>query len=180
MGALRKEEAGFGILELVIAMAILSIGIMALASAFTSGAVALRRASRTATATAIADAQLERYRALRHCAIHLAPATVPPAGSSYWTGFTGALVTAPTCADVVPAAATTARQDLTGAATPDGHRYRIDTYIVEGVPVTTTQGGGPALPSQSVKTVTVVVRDWDRLTASLVRQASTFHSSTGS
>ena len=173
MGALRRDEAGFGIVELVIAMMILSVGVLALASAFTSGAIALRRASRTATATAIADAQLERYRAIRYCAIYLEPATVPPAGSSYWTGFVGPLVTTG-CADTVPAPAHSARQDLLPAQTPDGHRYRVDTYIVENAPTST-----PTAFSQNVKTITVVVRDWNTLSRSLVRQTSTFHLATG-
>jgi Tfp pilus assembly protein PilV len=173
MGALRRDEAGFGIVELVIAMMILSVGVLALASAFTSGAIALRRASRTATATAIADAQLERYRAIRYCAIYLEPATVPPAGSSYWTGFVGPLVTTG-CPDTVPAQAHSARQDLLPAQTPDGHRYRVDTYIVESAPTST-----PTAFSQNVKTITVVVRDWNTLSRSLVRQTSTFHLATG-
>jgi len=176
MRALRKDEAGFGIVELVIAMMILSVGVLALASAFTSGAIALRRAGRTATATAIADAQLERYRAIRYCAIYLEPATVPAAGSSYWTGFVGPLVTArgAGCNDTVPAEAVTARRDMLPAATPDGHRYRVDTYIVEAAPTAT-----PSALSQNVKTVTVVVRDWNYLSRSLVRQTSTFHLATG-
>jgi Tfp pilus assembly protein PilV len=177
MEALRKEEAGFGIIELVIALLMLSVGILALASAFTSGSVALRRAERTATATAIADAQLERYRAIRNCAIYLEPATVPAAGSNYWTGFVGPLVTArgASCPDVVPTEAVTARRDLLAGQTPDGHRYRVDTYIVQGAPAAT-----PAALSQSVKTVTVVVHDWSYLSRSLVRQTSTFHLATGS
>jgi Tfp pilus assembly protein PilV len=177
MDALRKDEAGFGIIELVISLVMLSVGILALASAFTSGSVALRRASRTATATAIADAQLERYRAVRHCAVYLEPATVPAAGANYWTGFVGPLVTArgASCPDVVPAEAVTARRDLLPGQTPDGHRYRVDTYIVEGAPTSS-----PVAFSQSVKTVTVVVRDWNYLSRSLVRQTSTFHRAIGS
>jgi Tfp pilus assembly protein PilV len=173
MGALRRDEAGFGIIELVISMLILSVGVLALASAFTSGAVALRRASRTSTATAIADAQLERYRAIRYCAIYLDSTTVPAAGSAYWTGFVGPLVTTG-CADTVPAQAHASRQDLLPAQTPDGHRYRVDTYVVESAPV-----ASPSALSQNVKTVTVVVRDWNYLSRSLVRQTTTFHLATG-
>src|SRR5919112_5113379 len=120
MDVLRRDESGFGIVELLIAMAILSIGILALASAFTSGSVALRRASRTATATAIADAQLERYRAIRYCAVYLEPATVPAAGTNYWTGFVGPLVTTrgASCPAAVPAEAVTARGGPPPDATP--------------------------------------------------------------
>ncbi len=174
MRELARDEAGFGIVELVIAMAMLSVGVLALAAAFSSGSLALRNAGQTATATAIADAQLERYRALRNCAIYIDQATAPAAGSNYWTGFTGPLWTTATCSDPVPAEATTARQDLAPDKTPDGHRYRVDTYIVKGAPVST-----PPSFSQDVKTVTVVVRDLDRPDRSLVRQTSTFHQSTG-
>jgi prepilin-type N-terminal cleavage/methylation domain-containing protein len=175
MHALRRDEAGFGLIELVIAMVILSIGILAIASAFTAGAIAIRRAGKTGTATAIANAQLERYRALHYCAIYLAPGTVPAVGSSYWTGFSGTLVTSSTCSSETPVAASTARQDLTAGQTPDGHRYRVDTYIVQETPVSV-----PAAFSQQVKRVTVLVRDWNNLTGRGVRQESTFHLSTGS
>lgn len=39
-----RQEAGFGLLELLMAMTILNIGILAVVGAFNSGAVALRRA----------------------------------------------------------------------------------------------------------------------------------------
>jgi Tfp pilus assembly protein PilV len=177
MDALRRDESGFGIVELVISLVMLSVGILALASALTSGSVALRRASQTATATAIADAQLERYRAVRYCAVYLEPATVPAVATNYWTGFVGPLVTTrgASCPDVVPTEAVTARRDLLPGETPDGHRYRVDTYIIENAPT-----ASPSAFSESVKTVTVVVRDWNYLSRSLVRQTSTFHLSTGS
>jgi len=60
--SLRRNEQGFGLVELLIALTVLAVGILGVASAFMSGMVTLRRAGQTATATALADRQLERYR----------------------------------------------------------------------------------------------------------------------
>jgi prepilin-type N-terminal cleavage/methylation domain-containing protein len=173
--SLRRNEQGFGLVELLIALTILAVGILGVASAFISGMITLRRAGQAATATALADRQLERYRAVRYCAVYLDPATVPPAGTQYWTGFTGTLVETTTAGcSAPPAEATDAQQDLSGANTPDGRPYRIDTYIVEAQPVST-----PAVESRALKTVTVVVRDGRMLSKTLVRQTSTFDASLG-
>ena len=60
---LRSEE-GFGLIELLMAMVLLNIGILAIVASFNSGAVALTRASHISTASALADQQMEGYRAL--------------------------------------------------------------------------------------------------------------------
>ncbi|HEV8249699.1 MAG TPA: prepilin-type N-terminal cleavage/methylation domain-containing protein [Gaiellaceae bacterium] len=173
--SLRRNEQGFGLVELLIALTILAVGILGVASAFISGMITLRRAGQAATATALADRQLERYRAVRYCAIYLDNTTIPGPGTQYWTGFSGTPFTAKTagCA-APPAEATDAQQDVSGANTPDGRPYRIDTYIVETVPTST-----PAVESRALKTVTVVVRDGRMLTKTLVRQTSTFDASLG-
>ena len=59
-----REESGFGLLELLMAMVMLNVGILAIVAAFSSGNAALARASRVSTATALADSQLESYRGL--------------------------------------------------------------------------------------------------------------------
>ena len=46
-----QEEGGFGLIELLIAIVMLNIGILAIVAAFNSGAVALRRASHIQSAT---------------------------------------------------------------------------------------------------------------------------------
>ena len=60
---LRREE-GFGLIELLIAMLVMALGIMAIVAGFSSGIVALSNASRTGTAGTLADRQMEAYRAL--------------------------------------------------------------------------------------------------------------------
>jgi Tfp pilus assembly protein PilE len=68
--SLRSEE-GFGLIELLISMMMLNIGILAIVAAFNSSMFALNRASRISTASALADSQMELYRALTYSAIAL-------------------------------------------------------------------------------------------------------------
>jgi type II secretory pathway pseudopilin PulG len=65
------DEEGFGLIELLFAMVMLNIGILALMAAFQSGALALSNASKTSSATAVADKVMEVYRDLRNCSIYL-------------------------------------------------------------------------------------------------------------
>ncbi len=67
----RPAEQGFGLIELLISIVILNVGILAIVAAFTSGAVALQRASETSTASVLADKQMELYRAVRYTNIAL-------------------------------------------------------------------------------------------------------------
>ena len=57
-----RDEKGIGLVELLIALLVLNVGIFATLAAFTSGALALRRASHTSTAAAIADRYMECFR----------------------------------------------------------------------------------------------------------------------
>jgi Tfp pilus assembly protein PilV len=58
---LRGDE-GMGLVELLIALLVLNIGIFATLAAFTSGALAIRRASHISTAAAVADKVMECFR----------------------------------------------------------------------------------------------------------------------
>jgi Tfp pilus assembly protein PilV len=66
-----RRQDGFGLIELLIAMTMLNIGVLAIVAAFQSGAFALQRASKISTAASVADIQMERYRALTYTAIGL-------------------------------------------------------------------------------------------------------------
>ena len=70
-----RDEDGFGLIELLIAMVVLNIGILALVATFQSGALALSRSAATSNGTVVADKTMEVFRALQNKAIYLnAPA----------------------------------------------------------------------------------------------------------
>jgi type II secretory pathway pseudopilin PulG len=163
-----RSEGGFGLVELLIAMVMLNIGLVAVVAAFSSGIVSLNRASRTTTAAVIADQQMELYRALTYASIRLDTGAVGTTDAKYRDdpvlgGSTAGLVTA-SCPGA-PDECTPSRK-VVGADRKD---YRLDTYITQYTPT-----GGRA-----VKKVTVVVRDWNNLAVTFARQASTFDLSTG-
>ena len=161
---LRAEE-GFGLIELIMAMVMLNIGILAIVASFNSGAVALRRASHISTASALADQQMEGYRALTYSQIGFTaslmsgldntykcdsvlgascPNTVPPcAGLPCTDGQTPTLSSCTVGNQCLPS------RSATGATSPDGYPYRIDSYILYK-----TQTNG-----RQLKQITVVVRD---------------------
>ena len=59
-----RDESGFGLLELLMAIVMLNIGVLAIVAAFSSGNAALARASSVSTAAALANKQMESYRGL--------------------------------------------------------------------------------------------------------------------
>jgi len=84
---LRAEE-GMTLIELLIAMAVMSIGIAALVAGFSSGVVSINRARVTSTAGTLADQQMELYRqaAFTSLPMGLQTPTTPtgPDGHTYW------------------------------------------------------------------------------------------------
>jgi prepilin-type N-terminal cleavage/methylation domain-containing protein len=162
LGRLRADERGFGLVELVAALSIMSIGILALVAAFNSGALALQRSARVSTATVLAERQLELYRGMTWGQIGLA---ADSADSLYAANRPFAQANDLSCADAgLPECMPI--QDVNG---PDGRSYRIDTYVVQ---YDFADQGGSAL--RPVKVVRVLVRDGSDLSSVLVRQESTF------
>jgi type II secretory pathway pseudopilin PulG len=170
-----RSEQGFGLIELLMAMVMLNIGILAVVAAFNSGIFALNRASRATTASALADSQMELYRALTYSAIALDSSTLSGADNTYkcdsalgvsCPNSTSGEITTTCSGSPLPNECLPSRS-VTGA---DRKNYRVDTYITS-----TTPTGGRAL-----KVVTVVVRNGSNLSARpLYRAASTFDQSTG-
>jgi prepilin-type N-terminal cleavage/methylation domain-containing protein len=168
-----RDEGGFGLIELLIAMTVLVIGIMATFAMFESGIRHIKRASTVTTAAALADAEMENFRAIRYTAIGLdddhvdaAVASSPPYADdpAYPVSAANRVVVpacgSPPCTNDVPV------RTVTGA---DGESYRVDTYI-------TWQ---EVTAGEDVKLVTIVVRDADDVNKTWARTASSFHESTG-
>jgi Tfp pilus assembly protein PilV len=170
LGRARSAE-GFGLIELLMAMIILNVGILAIVAAFNAGIISLNRASRVTTAAVLADQQMELYRAIRHDSVRLAAATIPGTApyttdAAYTCSGCSTQITTPACAGPPYPDECNASRQATGA---DGKLYRINTYIRQ----TTPTNGEP------VKNVTIVVRDDADQTRVFARQASSFHESTG-
>jgi type II secretory pathway pseudopilin PulG len=167
------------LVELLIAMIVLTIGILALVAAYSSGYLALNRATRVSSATLVADSQMERFRALQYSAIQLN--TSCGASCTEDATFTGDTAYSST-AQVTGCATTDSTclptQTKTG---PDGKSYRLDTYVeyscVSGTLTTSPLSCGSGNP-YPVKRVTLVVRS-STLT-SPVREQSDFTTFPGS
>src|SRR3954454_16948992 len=98
-----RHEEGFGLVELLIAMTVLVVGILALVAGCSSGMLSLKRASRASAAGALADQRMEALR-----------------GGSY-----AAVV--PTCA--ATSAASAICETSATATAPDNHAYELRTSV---------------------------------------------------
>ena len=167
-------------LELLMAMVMLNVGILAVVAAFSSGNAALYRANRTSTAGALANKQMEAYRGLKYDNIVFVTSEWTSAiANSTYTGDTvyqtnmynpvapHALVpTVSAWPANVPATACDPSYTTTGA---DHRSYRVDTYLYFDTPTSGNQ----------LRAVTVVIRNSNDLTRTFARVSSTFDSSTG-
>jgi type II secretory pathway pseudopilin PulG len=175
------SEAGFGLVELLIAMVILQIALLAIVGAFGAGSVALGRASRANTAQALANQQLELYRSMTYDPIGLdtTGANAPPTSGTYVADTTVCPANqTPVCGNTGPrnnpgtsswsctatSGATSvsfyysanginpciAHRLVSGANSPDGQSYYVDTYIALTASTTT---------QRSYKQISVVVRN---------------------
>lgn len=195
-----NEEEGFGLIELLIAMVVLQIALLAIVGAFGAGASALGRASKLNTASVLADQQMELYRAMPYDAIGLDTAGAPTTGTYVGdTTFCPASQT-PVCGNTGPrnnagggnwscSAATgstsvavyftanginpcVAHRLVSNATSPPSPDGR--TYYVD----TYIKWGQAIAAARGSKTVSVVVRSGTTATE-LATQVSTFDCSTG-
>jgi type II secretory pathway pseudopilin PulG len=190
------DEAGFGLVELLISMVVLQIALLALIGAFSAGSVALGRASHVSTAVELANQQMELYRSMPYDAIgldtagapttgsYIADTTVCPSGQTPVCSNTGPRNNANTATWSCTAASgstsvstyysanginpCTAHRTVSVASSPDGHAYAVDTYILWTATTATVRAS---------KRVYVVVRDGTS-TKQLAREVTTFDCST--
>jgi Tfp pilus assembly protein PilV len=173
-----RDESGFGMLELLMAMVMLNVGILAIVAAFSSGNAALARANRISTAGALANKQMEVYRGMTYDNIAFTTSewTSAIADSTYTSDTVyqanmanppapkALVATVTTCPANVQATACDPSYTTTGA---DHGSYRVDTYLYYDTPSNGNQ----------LKTITVVVRPTSDTTRVYSRVSSTFDSS---
>jgi Tfp pilus assembly protein PilV len=165
-----RDEGGFGLIELLAAMTVLLIGILALFAMFESGIRHITRAGTVTTAGALADREMENFRAIRYDSIGLPDSLVLAAAAPYssdpaYQASASARVALAACG-TAPCTIKVPVQSLTGA---DANDYRVDTYVTWQ-----TVGAG-----RVVKLVTIVVRDGSDTSKVWARTASSFDQSTG-
>lgn len=168
-------------LELLMAMVMLNVGILAVVAAFSSGNAALYRANRISTSGALANKQMEAYRGLKYDNIVFVTSEWTSAiADSTYTGDSvyqqnmaspvapkALVATVSACPANVPDTACDPSYTTTGA---DHRSYRVDTYLYFDTPTSGNQ----------LRAVTVVIRDPNSLARPLARVSSTFDPSTGS
>ena len=159
------------LIELLIAMVVMSIGISAIVAGFSSGILSIRRAHDAATAGALADKQMELYRALTYSNIVLVAPTGPDTAYTGDPQYAGQVAAVGACPAGDPAAACSPIQTVSG---PDHRQYRIDTYLHQSA-----QSSG-TYAARAEKVVSIVIRDAGLPSLpTLLRTSSTFDQSTG-
>jgi type II secretory pathway pseudopilin PulG len=163
-----RRDSGSLLVELLIALTVLTVGLLTFLGVFTSGTLSLRRAARVSTATTLADGQLELYRSLAYAYIGLDATALAATDTVYRSDSAlpgGNVANEITISSGCTAGQCVPSQTKTGG---DGKSYRVDTYIVSSTP-----SGGRAL-----KVVTVVVRDPSNPSATpWIRESSAFDQS---
>ncbi len=178
------DERGFMLLEVLIAMFMLTVGITALLAVFVSSALSLHMTAKSGTAVTLAESQMEIYRTVSFTGIRINGSLIPTSGTDpYVTAHstnanippsTGQALAGQNGDDACPSATLPAAcypvQTVTG---PDGASYTIDTYVDYINDDSTFSIRTPAA-GLTLKLVTVVVRDATTKQL-LAEDTSTFH-----
>jgi prepilin-type N-terminal cleavage/methylation domain-containing protein len=187
-----RSDRGFGLVELLIAMTVLAVGLMALVAAFSSATFGVKRAGVTASAATLADNQMESFRMMIYdqVGVDTASGTLTALDATYKNDtacYDTATATNCTQSGSPAAKKLVAPSGLTCATVntwypfttpctpsrtttgPDLKSYRIDTYVSSPAAVSTAQ--------RKRKQVTIVVRDGTTNTV-LARETSTIDCST--
>lgn len=177
-----RPQAGFGMIELICAMVVLSVGILAVFAMFHSGFMQVSRASKVTTAAALADTEMEGYRAITYATIGLTSSAVGAADSTYLNSSGGAYLAISSPVNQVnstvvvagcpatPCTSSVPTKTVTGA---DNRSYRVDTYMTWAA-ITNSSG----VSGRNVKLITIIVRD-SATSRIYARVASSFDESTG-
>ena len=125
-----RGDGGFALIEMLIALTVLSVGLLAVLGSFTTGYIALNRANTEATATLLADKTMEAYRGKQFTAL-------PAAGTS---SVTYSVSTTP--------------------ASPDGKTYTVQSTVVDTAATNTSGSTARAVKVITVTVTDSAGRLW--------------------
>jgi Tfp pilus assembly protein PilV len=154
-----RHEAGFGLLELLIALTIVTVGIGALLSVFASSIVSLEHSNTEGTAVTLADRQLERYRSMPFNCVPTGFPFTPPDTCGTYTDFPNPYLPS---------------QTTTPSDSPDQRIYTVTTSVT---PPATSQcvvsTSSSPLATREIK-VTVALQSGPTLGPVLAQETSCF------
>jgi uncharacterized protein (TIGR02598 family) len=132
MRARVRKSAGFGMIELVCAMSVMSVGIMAVFAMFHSGLVQIRHASNVSTAAALAESEIEKYRAVQFDNIGLVDSAVSSADATYKAdvAYKADSVTTTLNGSITASQTTLTVTSASGFPTSPPFRVKIDSEIM--------------------------------------------------
>lgn len=166
---IRKDEAGIGIVELVIAVAVMNVAIMAMFAMFQAGNLGLLRAARSSNASIVAEKQMELYRGMLYANIRLNDSLVIGADSIHTAAAEWGSAAAQKTSSACSSSSVECQPVQASVNGPDARTYRVDTYIVD-MPVTGGRTG---------KQVTVSARLASDPSRVLAKLTSNFDLATG-
>jgi competence protein ComGC len=163
-----REEQAQGMIEMILALTVITIAVLALMASYDEAFFSLHSSARKTAASSLAESQLELYSALyssqsSFSSIGLSSSlvTTAKASDSFYSTDEAALSPAGTT-EVTNASCTTSvaqcmpvQASVTGT---DGKTYRVETFIRD-ISQTLTCTTTPPCPTTTERDVTVIVRD---------------------
>ena len=159
-----RDERGMGLIELVAAMVVITIALLALMASYDQAFFSLHAAARKTAAASLAETQLELYGALPYASIGLSSSLVTTAKASdaFYTSDEASLTPSGTTEVTNATCTTTAAQcepvqaSITGS---DRKNYRLETFVRDISQSLTCQGQTTSCGTTTERDVTVIVRD---------------------
>ncbi len=167
---------GFGLMELIIAMFLLSVAHQRDALALRRNGASMQRAGQKGTALTLAEKQMETYRTVPFTAICVDSATIPTGSDPYVTAHAAdATIPASTGQAISGSNGDTGCPSSASYTTtgPDHRSYRVDTYV-EYVGTDATFSHLTPASGLGLKRVTVITRDGAGTGTIIARASSTF------
>jgi Tfp pilus assembly protein PilV len=157
-----RQERGMGIVELIAAMVVITIALLALMASYDEAFFSLHAAARKTAAASLAETQLEIIGAIPYAQIGLSSSLLTTANANTTYSADKAALS-PTGTDVTYASCTTTVTQCeplqTSVLGSDGKHYTMETFIRDVSQTLTCQGQTTSCGTTTERDVTVIVRD---------------------